>query len=75
MDGIRGCKISNPLFVHAQDGNYRLQSVSPGVRSGIVQAWMSGATDLEGNRRTSGSGVDMGCYQTPPPNGTLFFFR
>lgn len=61
---------SDPLFVDANSGNYRLSSVSPCINTGTNQAWMTGATDLDGNTRIVHVIVDMGAYEfqeaTPP---------
>ena len=57
--------ITTPLFVNRAAGNYRLLPGSPGVDAGVTQAWMSVATDLDGQPRISANGlVDMGAYET-----------
>ncbi|MEI6166360.1 MAG: choice-of-anchor Q domain-containing protein [bacterium] len=57
--------ITTPLFVNRAGGNYRLLPGSPGVDAGVTQAWMSVATDLDGQPRISVNGlVDMGAYET-----------
>ncbi len=66
---------ADPLFVDAAAGDYRLLPLSPTINQGLKQAWMSGATDLDGNPRVAGGGVDMGCYETAPITGTLFLIR
>ena len=54
---------SDPQFVNLAVGNYRLQSISPCINAGTNQAWMVGATDLDGNPRLyAGGRVDMGAY-------------
>ncbi len=62
---------ADPLFVDPGDGDYRLQRGSPSVDRGLNQEWMIGATDLAGVRRIFQGRVDMGCYETVPPKGTL----
>ncbi|MFA7157712.1 MAG: right-handed parallel beta-helix repeat-containing protein, partial [Kiritimatiellia bacterium] len=44
-------------------GNYRLQAGSPCVDSGMYQAWMAGAVDLDGLPRILKGTVDMGAYE------------
>ncbi|HLH55573.1 MAG TPA: choice-of-anchor Q domain-containing protein [Verrucomicrobiae bacterium] len=51
-----------PLFVDYAGGNLRLQSLSPCINSGN-NAFVSGATDLDGNPRIVGDTVDMGAYE------------
>jgi hypothetical protein len=53
---------NDPQFVDAAAGDYRLQSNSPCINTGINQDWMIGATDLDGNPRLCGR-VDMGAYE------------
>ncbi len=65
----------DPLFANPSDGNYRLLPESPSSRTGLIQAWMVNATDLDGKPRISMNQVDMGCYQIPPPRGTFFIIR
>ena len=55
---------TNPLFAGVAD--WHLQFVSPCVDAGTSMAWMANATDLDGNPRILGPGVDMGCYETVP---------
>ncbi|MBU0716033.1 MAG: hypothetical protein KJ964_11805 [Verrucomicrobia bacterium] len=64
---------SDPLFVGAAAGNYRLTANSSCVNKGTYQSWMTGAADLDGHRRLDKfSGiVDIGCYEYVP-KGTLF---
>jgi hypothetical protein len=54
----------DPQFLDPTDGNYHLASTSPCLGAGIVQNWMTGASDLDGNSRTSNGMVDMGAYET-----------
>jgi hypothetical protein len=54
---------TNPLFVNSGAGNYRLQTASPAVNSGVVSSSMA-AIDLAGNPRVVGSTVDRGAYES-----------
>jgi hypothetical protein len=66
---------SDPLFVNAAAGNYRLQASSPCINTGTNESWMTGATDLDGTPRIVGGTVDMGAYEchlTPPGNCLQF---
>ena len=56
---------ADPLFRNAAAGDYRLLGTSPCVNAGLVLAWMSGATDLDGNPRVdlTFDQVDLGCYE------------
>src|SRR5438132_14186662 len=49
------------------NGNYHLASSSPCIGAGIVQPWMTGAQDLDGNPRVTGASVDMGAYESAAP--------
>lgn len=57
--------VSNPQFVNAVAGDYRLQPTSPCIDGGINQEWMFSAIDLAGNPRIINGQVDMGAYETP----------
>ena len=54
---------SEPQFVDAAAGDYRLLPSSPCIDRGINQDWMAGATDLAGNPRILRGTVDMGAYE------------
>jgi hypothetical protein len=54
---------SDPLFINAAAGNYRVSNVSPAVNSGVVSSSTT-ALDLAGNPRIVGSTVDRGAYET-----------
>lgn len=53
---------TDPLFVNAAAGNYRLQNASPAINSGVYASSMA-AIDLAGNPRVVGSTVDRGAYE------------
>lgn len=62
--GGTGNITNNPQFVNAPATNYHLLASSPCINTGTNQAWMVGATDLDGNLRIFGGGrVDMGAYE------------
>ena len=56
---------SDPHFVDALTGNFRLSSSSPCINAGFTETWMSGSLDLDGNFRDVGPSVDMGAYEHP----------
>jgi PKD repeat protein len=47
----------------AGGGDYHLQPWSPCIGRGVVEDWMNGATDLDGDPRLSGTQVDIGADQ------------
>ncbi len=54
-----------PAFIGQAGGDYRLAPWSRGVDKGIVLAWMSTATDIDGKPRISANNLpDMGAYET-----------
>ena len=56
--------------------DYRLKAGSPGWNQGLVQAWMTGALDLDGNPRIDRRYVDIGAYETPyRSSGTICILR
>jgi hypothetical protein len=61
-DGL--CNITNaPAFVNTNGwSNLRLQTNSPCINAGN-NAYASGVTDLDGNRRIAGATVDIGAYE------------
>jgi hypothetical protein len=67
----------DPLFVDATNGNYHLSGLSPCIGTGLLQAWMADAQDLDGNPRTTNGRVDVGAYQSGylPPSTKLSIFR
>ncbi len=54
---------TDPLFVNAAGGNYRLQNASPAVNSGVVSSSIADL-DLAGNPRVVGSTIDRGAYES-----------
>jgi hypothetical protein len=54
------------LFVNSGNGNLRLQSNSPCINAGN-NAYVTTATDLDGNPRIVGGKVDMGAYECQSP--------
>lgn len=55
-----------PQFVDAAAGDWHLLPSSPCANAG-ANAYAIGSTDLDGNARISGSSIDMGAYEMPPP--------
>jgi alpha-tubulin suppressor-like RCC1 family protein len=55
---------SDPLFVNAAAGNYRLQAGSPCIDTGGNLSWTGTAVDLDGQPRVSNGTVDMGAYES-----------
>jgi hypothetical protein len=53
---------TDPLFVNAATGNFRLQAASPAVNSGVADSYMADV-DLDGHARVIGSAVDRGAYE------------
>ena len=54
---------ADPLFVDAENGNYRLAGGSPCIDAGD-NAWASGGSDLAGNGRVQNGTVDIGAFET-----------
>lgn len=66
--GDSGSNIANtdPLFINAATGNYRLQTAgtpSPAINAGFVTSSQAGV-DLDGSARVVGSTVDIGAYES-----------
>ena len=55
---------------------YMPKSGSPAVDAGLVQDWMSTASDLSGTNRVLNARVDIGCYESCiPAFGTVIVFQ
>ena len=63
---------NEPLFVNHGGGDYHLQSNSPCVNSGN-NAYVTFATDLDGNPRISGDTVDIGAYEFQNPASVISY--
>ena len=66
-NGFNGCRSSDPHFVSAGAGNYRLSSGSWCRDRGNNEAWMYTTVDLDGSSRVTNNVVDMGCYESTAP--------
>jgi hypothetical protein len=60
---------NDPAFVDFIGGNFRLQSNSPCINSGVGSSGTT--TDLDGNPRIVGGAIDMGAYEFQTPGFTL----
>ena len=67
LPGQYECISADPMFGE----NYHPLEGSPCIDSGVYMSWMSGTTDLDGNRRVSDGHVDMGCYELVPEPAAL----
>lgn len=67
---------ADPRFVSVTNANFRLASGSPCANAGLIESWMTGATDLDGFPRIDRlfGRVDIGAYEYLPPI-TLFKAR
>jgi streptogramin lyase len=66
---------TNPLFVNAAAGDFRLQAASPCINKGSNTLYAGSINidkDLAGNPRLKGSSIDMGVYERLVSN---FYFR
>ena len=52
-----------PAFFDPVNGDYHLRSTSPCINAGTNGAPSLPAFDLDGNPRTNGTSVDLGCYE------------
>ena len=73
-NGVNGNLSSDPMFRNPGSGDYHL-SRSPCMNSGTNMAWMTGALDLDGVPRIVNGNVDMGAYEVPYPNGSVYTLR
>jgi hypothetical protein len=70
----------DPMFVDADNGDYRLSACSPAINTGLETNLPSGITaDLDGKSRTKGFNTDLGAYEfqdapdiTPYSNGRVY---
>ncbi len=63
---------NEPLFFDTNNwGNLRLQSTSPCINAGL-NAYVAGATDLDGRARIVGGTVDTGAYEFQGPGMSEF---
>jgi len=53
---------ADPLFADAVNGDFKLHSASPAIDSGTAGPNVPN-TDIEGNHRPQGGGIDMGAYE------------
>lgn len=53
----------DPLFVNAGAENFYLSAASPCIEKGLNDAWMTTASDLNGNNRIFNGTVDIGAYE------------
>ena len=71
----KGCITVDPMFSNAANGDFTLAEHSPCINEGELLAWMSGAIDLAGTLRVSGSNPDIGCYERFIPAAFTLFIR
>jgi hypothetical protein len=69
--GGTGNITQDPQFADITNGNFHLAPASPCIGAGVVQPWMTGAQDLDGNPRTTNGQVDMGAYETQPSSPAI----
>ena len=72
--GVNHNLAGDPLFRRPAKGDWRLRGGSPCVGTGLVEGWMSSATDLRGRARKIGGAVSMGAYECMP-NGLSVIVR
>ena len=57
-----------PQFLDQDGGDFHLRPYSLCIDSGIQNAWMDAAMDLDGNPRVSGPQPDLGAFEFQPTN-------
>ena len=56
---------NGPMFADAGSGDFTLEAGSPAIDGGVDNGMLP-ATDLAGNPRVQGDGVDVGAYESSP---------
>lgn len=57
------CASASAVFRSFERGSYAIGYSSPARNVGVPLGWMTGATDLAGNKRVAGKLPDVGCYE------------
>lgn len=56
-------RIIDPIFADTANGDFSLTSSSPAIDAGLSTGFVILSTDLNGDKRIQGQGVDLGCYE------------